>query len=71
MLSDCCSNRADYSQLLADLQYEGGVGGVLGEKVVLFGEIIYAEHLMLYYINHLEGKPKDYTIFLLTIIIAN
>lgn len=30
MLSDCCSNCADYSQQLADLQYEGGVGGVLG-----------------------------------------
>jgi hypothetical protein len=40
-------------------------------EVVLFGEIIYAGHLMLYYINHLEGKPKDYTIFFLTIIIAN
>jgi Tfp pilus assembly protein PilO len=43
----------------------------LALEIVLFGEIIYAGHLMLNGINHLEGKPKDYIMFLLTIIIAN
>lgn len=46
-------------------------GEFLAIELILFGEIIYAGHLLLYSINHLEEKPKDYAVFLLTIIIAN
>lgn len=40
-------------------------------QFILFGEIIYDGHLLLYFVNHLEGSSKEYSILLLSIIIAN
>lgn len=43
----------------------------LAYELVLFGEIIYNGHLMLLFVNHLEGHPKEESILLISIIIAN
>jgi hypothetical protein len=40
-------------------------------EAVLFGEIIYNGNLFLMFINGLEGKPKDYCILLISLVIAN
>ncbi len=40
-------------------------------EMVLAGEIIYNGHLMLLFINHLEGHAKEESILLVSIVIAN
>lgn len=40
-------------------------------EMVLFGEIIYEGNLILLFISNLQEKPKDYSILLISIMIAN
>jgi predicted branched-subunit amino acid permease len=40
-------------------------------ELILFAEIIYEGNLTLLFIGNLEGKPKDYSILLISIMIAN
>ena len=40
-------------------------------EAVLFGEVIYNGHLLMYFIGRLEEKQKDYAILLISIEIAN
>jgi hypothetical protein len=53
-----CNTRAETAELVV---YE----------LVLFGEIIYEGNLILLFISNLVDKPKDYSILLISIMIAN
>lgn len=53
-----CNTRAERGELVV---YE----------MVLFGEIIYEGNLILLFISNLHEKPKDYSILLISIMIAN
>jgi hypothetical protein len=53
-----CNTKADTAELAVYL-------------LTLFGEVIYNGNLMLMFINHLEEKPKDYSILYVSIVIAN
>jgi hypothetical protein len=39
-------------------------------EIVLFAEIIYDGLLLISFINHLEAKPKDYSILFISVMIA-
>ena len=71
----CCINATQI--ILTNLNYslvcntKAHLAELIIYEIVLFAEIIYNGTLLILFINNLDAKPKDYSILLISIAIAN